>query len=164
MAARDLFHNAVRNALLKEEWKITADPLTIKIDGVKFEIDLAAEKVLAAEKGHRMEKVAQYRQYIRHFLATQADSEENQGMVECQLVFDTEHDHYQLLDVGWEGLKQIYHCYIHLDIKKGKVWIQRNMTEIDVAAALVEMGIAKEDIVLGLHPPYKRPYTGYGVA
>ncbi|HEY9634248.1 MAG TPA: element excision factor XisI family protein [Coleofasciculaceae cyanobacterium] len=22
----------------------------------------------------------------------------------------------------------------------------------------------KEDIVLGLHPPYKRPYTGYGVA
>jgi hypothetical protein len=26
------------------------------------------------------------------------------------------------------------------------------------------MGIPKEDIVLGLHPPYKRPYTGYGVA
>lgn len=29
---------------------ITADPLTIKIEGVRFEIDLAAEKVLAAEK------------------------------------------------------------------------------------------------------------------
>jgi len=26
------------------------------------------------------------------------------------------------------------------------------------------MGVAKEDIVLGLHPSYKRPYTGYGVA
>jgi len=23
---------------------------------------------------------------------------------------------------------------------------------------------AKEEIILGLHPPYKRPYTGYGVA
>ncbi|MDY6939497.1 MAG: hypothetical protein SWY16_17840, partial [Cyanobacteriota bacterium] len=22
----------------------------------------------------------------------------------------------------------------------------------------------KQDIILGLHPPYKRPYTGYGVA
>jgi hypothetical protein len=26
------------------------------------------------------------------------------------------------------------------------------------------MGIPKHDIVLGIHPPYKRPYTGYGVA
>ena len=39
-----------------------------------------------------------------------------------------------------------------------------NMTEVDIARELVEMGIPREDIVLGLHPPYKRPYTGYGVA
>jgi len=26
------------------------------------------------------------------------------------------------------------------------------------------MGVPKEDIILGLHPPYKRPYTDYGVA
>jgi hypothetical protein len=53
---------------------------------------------------------------------------------------------------------------MHLDIKDGKIWIQRNMTEMDIAAELVEKGVAREDIVLGLHPPYKRPYTGYGVA
>jgi XisH protein len=51
--ARDLFHNAVRAALLKEQWEITADPLKIKIDGVKLEIDLAADKVVAAEKSGR---------------------------------------------------------------------------------------------------------------
>ncbi|MGB7895591.1 MAG: XisH family protein [Microcoleus sp.] len=50
MAARDLFHDAVKEALQKEEWEITADPLILKIQGVKFEIDLAAEKILAAEK------------------------------------------------------------------------------------------------------------------
>lgn len=50
MAAKDLFHNAVKQALLKEQWTITADPLIIKIEQVKFEIDLAAEKVVAAEK------------------------------------------------------------------------------------------------------------------
>jgi XisH protein len=50
---RDLFHNAVRAALLKEQWEITADPLKIKIDGVKLEIDLAADKVVAAEKSGR---------------------------------------------------------------------------------------------------------------
>ncbi|MBV8887339.1 MAG: hypothetical protein JO235_25545 [Chroococcidiopsidaceae cyanobacterium CP_BM_RX_35] len=44
------FHQAVKHALLKEQWQITADPLTIKIAGVNFEIDLAVEKVVAAEK------------------------------------------------------------------------------------------------------------------
>lgn len=48
--AKDLFHNAVKQALIKEQWVITADPLNIKIEGVKLEVDLAAEKVLAAEK------------------------------------------------------------------------------------------------------------------
>lgn len=32
---------------------ITADPLKIRIERVKFEIDLAAEKVLAADKAGR---------------------------------------------------------------------------------------------------------------
>ncbi|HLO86624.1 MAG TPA: XisH family protein [Nostocaceae cyanobacterium] len=50
MAARDLFHNAVKNALVKDEWVITSDPLTITIDDVKLVIDLAADRVLAAEK------------------------------------------------------------------------------------------------------------------
>ena len=50
MAARDLFHDSVKKALQKEGWEITADPLIVKIQGVKFEIDLAAEKILAAEK------------------------------------------------------------------------------------------------------------------
>ena len=105
-----------------------------------------------------MERLDKYRQYVRQLLTAQAEFDQNSNDVECQLLFDVEYDHYQLLDVGWDGLKRVYHCYIHLDIKDGKVWIQRNMTEMDVAAELVEMGVDKEDIVLGLHPPYKRPY------
>ncbi|MBW4528168.1 MAG: XisI protein [Phormidium tanganyikae FI6-MK23] len=111
-----------------------------------------------------MERLEKYRQVVPQLLTVQAESDQEQIPVECQLLFDSEHDHYQLLDVGWDRLKRVYHCYIHLDIKDGKVWIQRNMTEMDIAAELVKKGVAKEDIVLGLHPPYKRPYTGYGVA
>ncbi len=48
--AKDLFHHAVKQALVKEQWVITADPLIIKIEGVKLEIDLAAERVVATEK------------------------------------------------------------------------------------------------------------------
>jgi hypothetical protein len=53
MAAKDLFHEAVKKALLNEQWLITADPLRLKIEGVRFAIDLAAEKVLAAQKGNQ---------------------------------------------------------------------------------------------------------------
>jgi len=47
---RDIFHDAVRNALEKEGWTITHDPMSIKIGGVEMAIDLGAEKLLAAEK------------------------------------------------------------------------------------------------------------------
>ena len=110
-----------------------------------------------------MEKLERYREYIRKLLTEKATVEDGNPDIECQLIFDTEHDHYQLLDVGWQGMKRIYNCFIHLDIKDGKIWIQRNMTEVDIALKLLEMGVSKEDIVLGLHSPYKRPYTGYGV-
>jgi Holliday junction resolvase-like predicted endonuclease len=46
---KDRFHDAVRNALEKEGWTITADPYEISIGDVDFEIDLAAE-ILAAER------------------------------------------------------------------------------------------------------------------
>ncbi len=53
---------------------------------------------------------------------------------------------------------------MHLDIKNEKVWIQINNTELDIGQALVEMGIAKEDIVIGFQPVYIRQISGYAVA
>jgi hypothetical protein len=48
--AKDRFHAVVRTALEKDGWKITADPYEINLDDVEFEIDLAAEQLLAAER------------------------------------------------------------------------------------------------------------------
>ncbi|NJK52725.1 MAG: fatty-acid oxidation protein subunit alpha [Leptolyngbyaceae cyanobacterium SU_3_3] len=50
MAAKDLFHDAVRKALEKEQWLITDEPLKIELGGAKLEIDLGAEQILAAER------------------------------------------------------------------------------------------------------------------
>jgi XisH protein len=49
-AVRDLFHEAVKIALEKEGWVITDDPLKVEVGGAKFEIDLGAERLLAAER------------------------------------------------------------------------------------------------------------------
>lgn len=56
MSAKDIFHNAVRHALEKESWMITHDPLFIRYGGIDMYIDLAAEKILAAERNG--EKIA----------------------------------------------------------------------------------------------------------
>lgn len=50
---KDRFHNVVRTALEKEKWQITDDPYELNIDGVDFEIDLAAEQMLAAIREHQ---------------------------------------------------------------------------------------------------------------
>ncbi len=50
--ARDLYHQNVKNALSKDGWLITADPLSYKIGTVQIQIDLGAERMIAAERGN----------------------------------------------------------------------------------------------------------------
>lgn len=50
MPAKDVFHQVVKTALQKDGWQITNDPLTISVGGVNLSIDLAAEKLIAAER------------------------------------------------------------------------------------------------------------------
>jgi len=111
-----------------------------------------------------MDKVAQYRSFVQTLLSQYAKHDVSDDQVEVQLIFDSEHDHYQWMNVGWQHFNRIYRCVIHIDIKDGKIWLQQNLTDQDPAVELVKMGVPREDIVLGLQPPYKRQYTDYGVA
>ena len=56
MSVRDAFHEVVKKALQKDAWQITHDPLSFNLGGVKMSIDLAAEKIIAAERNG--EKIA----------------------------------------------------------------------------------------------------------
>jgi hypothetical protein len=82
---------------------------------------------------------------------------------EVQLICDTERNHFMVMHLGWkeEGMRRVYGCIIHVDIKDGKIWIQRDGTEIGVANELLEAGVPSSDIVLGFHAPYKRKYTEF---
>lgn len=50
MPARDKYHNAVKNSLIKDSWTITADPYIIRYEDAELYADLAAEKPIAAER------------------------------------------------------------------------------------------------------------------
>jgi hypothetical protein len=53
MPARDRYHDQVKNALIKDGWTITDDPLHVKWGKKDMYLDFAAEQLLAAEKGGR---------------------------------------------------------------------------------------------------------------
>jgi hypothetical protein len=50
MSRRDLYHNAVKQALIKDGWNITHDPYTVAYGVRHGFVDLGAERLFAAEK------------------------------------------------------------------------------------------------------------------
>lgn len=53
MAARDKYHEQVKNALVNDGWRVTDDPFAVEYADAHLEADLGAEKLFAAEKGSR---------------------------------------------------------------------------------------------------------------
>ena len=56
MPAKDIFHDNVVNALIKDGWNITNDPLKLQWGNKDLYVNLGAEKLIAAQKGS--EKIA----------------------------------------------------------------------------------------------------------
>jgi len=53
MAAKDIYHEDVRSALIKDAWTITDDPLRLRWGKKDYYVDLGAERLIAAEKPGR---------------------------------------------------------------------------------------------------------------
>lgn len=110
-----------------------------------------------------MEKLEQYRQYVKQVITEYYQLGSSKDPIEQQLIFDTVSDHYQLMYVGWENRKRHHGCVLHLDIKDSKIWIQHDGTKVGIANELVDLGVPKEDIVLAFHEPLVREYTRFAV-
>lgn len=53
MPAKDIYHDPVKNALIKDGWEITKDPLVLEYGGKDLFVDLGAEKLISAEKDNQ---------------------------------------------------------------------------------------------------------------
>jgi len=82
MARRDVIHDAVKEALIKDGWRITADPYRIVYKDATLEADMRADKLIAATRENHSiiieVKSFLQRSFIHEFLAAcgqyQADS------------------------------------------------------------------------------------------
>jgi len=68
--ARDVFHDAVRNALVREGWTITNDPYTFESPDFPLQIDLGAERLIAATRENEQIAVE-----VKSFISSSAISE-----------------------------------------------------------------------------------------
>ncbi|MBD2513507.1 XisH family protein [Nostoc sp. FACHB-973] len=100
--AKDVFHQQVKKALIKDGWIITHDPFTIRIsEAIKLQIDLAAENAIAAERN--TEKIAVE---IKSFIADSDISEFHTALGQylnyCQALEEQEADRILYLAVPSE--------------------------------------------------------------
>ncbi|MGB7274654.1 MAG: XisI protein [Geitlerinemataceae cyanobacterium] len=105
-------------------------------------------------------KLDLYRQAVWQFLTQYTGQSDDRESIETQPIFDRGADRYLILNMGWRGQERVYGVLIHLEIRAGKVWIQRNQTEREIEAELMALGIPQEDIVRGLIPPEYRVLAG----
>lgn len=79
MSAKDIFHNTVRSALEKDGWTITNEPLFLPASQeVTMKVDLAAEKLISAEKGNQKIAVE-----VKSFVGLSAISEFHTAVGQC---------------------------------------------------------------------------------
>ena len=111
-----------------------------------------------------MDKLEGYRQIIRTVLNPYTKITYANVPVRNIAVVDDEHGQYLIMSDGWQGVRHLHGCLIHVEIIDELLWVQRDGTEDGVTDELVAAGIPKQDIVLGFQEPSVRKYTGYGVA
>lgn len=139
--ARDFYHEHVRIALEKEGWLITGHSKSRKMDSLN---------------------ALKYRQIVEKVVAQIAEYSPSDETIR---VLDEKGGHYLLFNNAWEGSRRFYGCFLHIDVKDdGKVWLQHDGTDLEVANELVAAGVEKRDLVLGFQPKSVREVMEFAVA
>lgn len=111
-----------------------------------------------------MEKVAHYSAILTELIVQEAERVSTHPEIEVCPICDTQHHHYQLLYLGWQGVKRVFTPIIHLRLHNGKVWVEHDGTEEGVANHLLAAGIPRKEIVLAFYSPQKRGDTEFAPA
>ncbi len=110
------------------------------------------------------DKIKKYQSILLAFLQKQASYRVANADLQNQVIADTERNHFQLVRVGWRKNRFVHACPFHFDIQDGKIWIQQNRTDVEVAEELAEMGVPASDIVIGFLPAEVRAMSGFATA
>jgi hypothetical protein len=99
MPARDVYHGAVKSALIKDDWVVIADPYHIQYKDIDLYADLAAERPIAVERGGQ-KIVVEIKSFVGRSLMTDFHLALGQYKVYQMLLQETapEYDLYLAID------------------------------------------------------------------
>jgi hypothetical protein len=107
MPARDIYHDTVKIALIKDNWTITKDPLTVQYGSKDLFIDLGAEKLLAAEKQNR--KIAvEIKSFVNPSQMVDLEKAVSQYIVYRNILEETEADRQLYLAVSEKAYRDVF--------------------------------------------------------
>lgn len=134
MPAKDIYHDAVKNALIKDGWTITADPYPIKYEEVKLFADLAGEKTISASReGEQI--IIEIKSFLSLSPMRELETALGQYLI-YRALLSIEHPDYQLyLAIG----KKIYEEFFQ------KIAIKFILETYQIALLIVDFD--KEEIV-----------------
>ncbi|WP_414549627.1 XisI protein [Anabaena sp. CCY 0017] len=111
-----------------------------------------------------MDKLERYRQILVSIVKKHAQYKPSHGQIEGLCICDQESDNYLLMDTGWDKTGRVHAVVFHLRIIDGNVYIEWDGTEGGITTELLELGVAKDDIILGFIRPEYRQFTDFSVA
>lgn len=134
MPAQDIYHDAVKNALIKDGWIITDDPYFIKYEDAELYADLAAEKTIAAQRENE-KIVVEVKSFVGKSLMYDFHSALGQYIVYRNLIQRTEPE---------------YTLYLAIDYLVYENFFQRKSVQViikDNQVFLIVVDMTKEELV-----------------
>lgn len=107
MPARDRYHDQVKNALIKDGWTITDDPLHVRWGKKDLYVDLGAERLLAAEKGG-LKIAVEVKSFLGHSEMADLEQAIGQYIVYDEVLHRTEPDRGLFLAVDEEVYNNLF--------------------------------------------------------
>jgi hypothetical protein len=111
-----------------------------------------------------MDRIETYREIVKQVIRSTADYLPVEDRVRCETILDDVDGHYELLSIGWSNQHRIHSALIHIDIHDGKVWVERDGTDLEIVQDLLDGGIPASEMVIGFHPPGHRKFTEFAVS
>jgi ketopantoate reductase len=111
-----------------------------------------------------MDRMTEYKQFVREILTEIYDEMPKEEGVRAELTFDDERGHYYIVEAGWSGKHRILGIVVHCTVLDGKIYVEHDGVSIGIVAMLMERGVPPTNLVLGFHPPNLRHYTQFALS
>lgn len=138
MPAKDVFHDTVKNALIKDGWMIVDENYALEYEGDRVYADLAAEKILAIQKQER-KIIVEVKSFLGRSFISDLEDAIGQYIVYRDIIHETASPHQLYLAVS----KGVYQGGFQK--KLAQMLIKRNQVNLlifDANAEVVDQWIS----------------------